>query len=90
MAGWWRTQQYSKLLRWHRQWCLPSAASPLIGCLTLLPLRCSLCLLCSKAIIDKEIGKNTFLDIHDFEMTTTAHCSVPMPKRPSDKAGPSD
>ena len=34
------------------------------------------------------IGKNMLL--HCFEMTTTAHCSVPRPKRPSDKAGPSD
>ena len=35
------------------------------------------------------IGKNMLL--YDFEMTTTtAHCLVPMPKRPSHKAGPSD
>ncbi len=28
--------------------------------------------------------------LHDLEMMTiTAHCSVPMPKRPSDKVGPS-
>ena len=41
------------------------------------------------ALVDKEIGKIVLLN-HDFEMTTAAHCSVPMPKRLSDKAGPSD
>ena len=90
-AGWLRNQRYSKLLRCHQQWCLSSAASSLISCLTLFPLRRSLCLLYSQAIVYKEIGdKSMLLNIdYDFKKTTTAHCSVPMLKRPSDEVGPS-
>ena len=80
---------YSKRLRWHRQWCLPPAALPLIGCLTLCPLRRSLCLLCSQAIYRQGDRQKHAPQHHSFEMTTTAHCSVPMPKHPSDKTGPS-
>ena len=47
-------------------------------------LRRSPCLPYMQAIISE--GKL----LHDLEMmTTTANCSVPMPKRPSDKTGPS-
>ena len=82
------------------QWCLPSAASPLIGCLALFPSQRSPCLLYlhSLALSVSALfapwqlstsATNTLL--HYFEMTITiAHCSVPVPKRPSDKAGPSD
>ena len=41
-------------------------------------------------MIYKEIDKTMLLNIdYDSKMTTTAHCSVTMLKRPSDKAGPS-
>ena len=51
----------------------------------------TMCLLYSQIILDKEIGdKNMLLKIdYDFKKTTIAHCSVPMFKRPSKKAGPS-
>ena len=63
---------------------------PLSAVSQCLPLWRSLCLLYLQAIIDKKIGRNMLVNAHDFEMTTTAHCSVPMSKRPSDKASPSD
>ena len=45
---------------------------------------CLVCLVCRHVS-----SKNTLFQ--HFELTsTTAHCSVPMPKHPSDKAGPSD
>ena len=50
-----------------------------------------LCFLYSQGIVYKEIGyKDMLLKIdYDFKKTTTTHCSVPMLKHPSDKAGPS-
>ena len=62
--------------------CSPSGA---LHVCSICILRRSLCLFCLQAIIDKQFGKNRL-----FERTITAHCSVPMPKRLSDKAGPSD
>ena len=45
---------------------------------------CLVCLVC------RHVSSKNALFQH-FELTsTTAHCSVPMPKHPSDKAGPSD
>ena len=57
----------------------------------MLPLQRSLCLLYSQVIVYKGIiYKNMFLRIdYNFKKTTTAHCSLPMLKRPSDEAGPS-
>ena len=37
-AGWCAHRQYCKLLSCHRQWCVSSTVSPLIGRLTLFPL----------------------------------------------------
>ena len=84
-------RQYSKLLRCHWQWFLSSAASSLIGRLTLFPRQRSVCLLYSQVIVYKRIiYKNMLLRTDfNFKKTTTAHCSVPILKRPSDEAGPS-
>ena len=47
-------------------------------------------LLYSQAIIYKNRLKRLLLKIEfNFKEITTANCSVPMPKRPSDEAGPS-
>ena len=55
---------------------------------TVYPLRHSLCLLYLQAMVYKEIDKNMLLNVeYESKKTTTAHCSVPMPKRPSNKAG---
>ena len=50
-----------------------------------------MCLLYSQVFVYKDIGnKNMLLNIdYNSKKTNTAHCSVPMFKRPSDKAGPS-
>ena len=80
--------RYPKLVGWHRQWCLPSAAPPLVGCLTLFPLRRSLCSLYSRVIICKEIGRKPCsprsTGTSKRPPPHTALC--PMLKRPSDKA----
>ena len=46
-----------RLHRWHWQWCLSSAASSLIGHLTLFPLRRSLCLLYLQAMATRKSTK---------------------------------
>ena len=55
---------------------------PLVGRLTLSTLQRSLCLLCPQVIV-------YMLSDINRKKTTTAHCSVPMIKLPSDEAAPS-
>ena len=62
----------------------------LIGCLTLYPLQRSLCCSIHKVFVYKGSGyKNMLLLIDNFKKISTAHCSVPMVKHPSDEAAPS-